>query len=114
VLCDKNILLKLGDSTSYVVWVRVLVVNEGPRKKDEGCTNEDDKVDLRHVRRRSQSALVMRVESITVDGMIRKGRPKLMWEDKLKTDLKELLLCEDMTFDRNSWRTRIRVDEEDA
>ncbi|GJY93568.1 hypothetical protein Tco_0509350, partial [Tanacetum coccineum] len=41
----------------------------------------------------------------------RRGRPKLMWEDRLKTDLKELLLSEDMTYDRNAWRTRIRVDE---
>ncbi|GJX65597.1 hypothetical protein Tco_0299940 [Tanacetum coccineum] len=55
-----------------------------------------------------------RVESITVKGVKRRGRPKLKWEDRLKTDLKELLLSEDMTSDRNSWRIRIRVDEEDA
>ncbi|GJR89388.1 hypothetical protein Tco_0213399 [Tanacetum coccineum] len=67
-----------------------------------------------HVKRRPQSAPVRRVESITVDGVRRRSRPKLRWEDILKTDLKELLLSEDMTSDRNSWRTRIRVDEEDA
>lgn len=40
-----------------------------------------------------------------------KGRPKLGWEDRLKLDLKELLLSEDMASDGNAWRTRIRVDE---
>ncbi|GJR51460.1 hypothetical protein Tco_1401981, partial [Tanacetum coccineum] len=64
-----------------------------------------------HVKRRPQSAPVRRVETIVVNGVRRKGRPKLRWEDTLKTDLKELLLSEDMTSDRNSWRTRIRVDE---
>ncbi|GJW75403.1 putative pre-mRNA-processing factor 6-like [Tanacetum coccineum] len=67
-----------------------------------------------HVKRRPQSAPVRRVETIVVDGVRRRGRPKLRWEDTLKTDLKELLLSEDMTSDRNSWRTRIRVDEVDA
>ncbi|GJS56424.1 retrovirus-related pol polyprotein LINE-1 [Tanacetum coccineum] len=64
-----------------------------------------------HVKRRPQSAPVRRVETIVVDDVRRRGIPKLRWEDTLKTDLKELLLSEDMTSDRNSWRTRIRVDE---
>lgn len=64
-----------------------------------------------HVKRRLQSAPVRRVESITVDGLRRRGRPKLRWEDRLKLDMKELLLSEDMISDRNAWRTRIRVDE---
>ncbi|GKF23609.1 hypothetical protein Tco_0075931, partial [Tanacetum coccineum] len=54
-----------------------------------------------HVKRRPQSAPVRRVETIVVDGVRRRGRPKLRWEDRLKTDLKELLLFEDMTSDRN-------------
>ncbi|GKC44994.1 hypothetical protein Tco_1062716 [Tanacetum coccineum] len=49
-----------------------------------------------HVNRRPQSAPVRRVESLTIDGARRRGRPKLMWEDRLKTDLKELLSM-DMT-----------------
>ncbi|GJT16934.1 hypothetical protein Tco_0875640 [Tanacetum coccineum] len=49
-----------------------------------------------------------RVETIFINGVRRRGRPKLRWEDRLKTDLKELLLSEDMTSNRNSWRTRIR------
>ncbi|GJY76362.1 hypothetical protein Tco_0481478 [Tanacetum coccineum] len=39
-----------------------------------------------HVKKRPRS--VRRVESITVDGVRRSSRPKLMWEDRLKTDLK--------------------------
>ncbi|GJY17523.1 putative mitochondrial protein [Tanacetum coccineum] len=65
-----------------------------------------------NVKRRPQSAPVRRVETIAVDGVRRRGRPKLRWEDRLKTNLKELLLTKDMTSDRNSWRTRIRVDKE--
>ncbi|GJU45184.1 zf-CCHC domain-containing protein [Tanacetum coccineum] len=53
------------------------------------------------------SELDRRVKSITIDGLMKKGRPKLTWEDILKIDLKELLLSEDMT---KSWRTNIRVD----
>ncbi|GKD28592.1 hypothetical protein Tco_1239370 [Tanacetum coccineum] len=64
-----------------------------------------------HVKRRPQSAPVRRVEPLTVNGARRRGRPKLRWVDRLKTDLKELLLSEDMTSDRSEWRTRIRVDE---
>ncbi|GJU78561.1 hypothetical protein Tco_1275631 [Tanacetum coccineum] len=37
------------------------------------------------------------------------GRPNLRWEDKLKHDMKELLLYEDMTSNRNEWRARIRL-----
>ncbi|GKD52551.1 hypothetical protein Tco_1281527, partial [Tanacetum coccineum] len=39
-----------------------------------------------HVKKRPRS--VRRVESITVDGVRRSSRPKLMWEDRLKTVLK--------------------------
>ncbi|GKA80973.1 retrovirus-related pol polyprotein LINE-1 [Tanacetum coccineum] len=34
----------------------------------------------------------------------RRGRPKLKWQDRVKLDMKELLLFEDMTSDRNEWR----------
>nr|GEW32620.1 hypothetical protein [Tanacetum cinerariifolium] len=61
-----------------------------------------------HIQRRPRSTLVRRVESLTVDGARRRGRPKLRWEDRLKTNLKEMLLSEDMTSDRIEWRTRIR------
>nr|GFC05145.1 E3 ubiquitin-protein ligase KEG [Tanacetum cinerariifolium] len=54
-----------------------------------------------HVRRRPKSALVRRVEALVVDGLRRRGRPKLRWEDRVKHDMNELLLSEDMTSDRN-------------
>ncbi|GKB52505.1 hypothetical protein Tco_0903258 [Tanacetum coccineum] len=62
-----------------------------------------------HVKRRSQSVPVRRVKDLVVDGLRRRGRPKLRWEDKVKQDMKELLLSEDMTSDRNAWRDRIRI-----
>ncbi|GJS58167.1 hypothetical protein Tco_0652951 [Tanacetum coccineum] len=39
----------------------------------------------------------------------RRGRPKLRWEDRVKHDMKELLLSKDMTSDRDEWRARIRL-----
>ncbi|GKA74364.1 retrovirus-related pol polyprotein LINE-1 [Tanacetum coccineum] len=62
-----------------------------------------------HVKRRPQTAPVRRVEALFVDGLRRRGRPKLRWEDRLKQDMKELLLSEDMTSDRNAWRDRISI-----
>ncbi|GJT88787.1 hypothetical protein Tco_1070504 [Tanacetum coccineum] len=60
-----------------------------------------------HVRRRPQSTPVRRVEALVVDDLSRRGRPKLRWEDRVKHDMKELLLFEDMTSNRNEWRARI-------
>ncbi|GKF01012.1 hypothetical protein Tco_0027935, partial [Tanacetum coccineum] len=57
-----------------------------------------------------QSLPVRRVEDLVVDGLRRRGRPKLRWVDRVKQDMKELLLSEDMTSDRNEWRARIRID----
>ncbi|GJZ04251.1 phosphoenolpyruvate/phosphate translocator 2 isoform 2 [Tanacetum coccineum] len=62
-----------------------------------------------HVRRRPRSAPVGRVEDMVVDGLRRRGRLKLRWEDRVKLDMKELLLSEDMISDRNEWRARIRL-----
>nr|GEY30296.1 retrovirus-related Pol polyprotein LINE-1 [Tanacetum cinerariifolium] len=78
----------------------------------ESIINKIREVRLRwfgHVRRIPQSALVRRVEALVVDGLRRRGRPKLRWEDRVKHDMKELLLSEDMTSDRNEWRARIRL-----
>ncbi|GKG28370.1 hypothetical protein Tco_0406697 [Tanacetum coccineum] len=60
-------------------------------------------------KRRPQTAPVRRVEALVVEGSRRRGRPKLRWEDRLKMDMKELRLSEDMTSDRNAWRDRIRI-----
>nr|GEV44479.1 chaperone protein DnaJ [Tanacetum cinerariifolium] len=74
--------------------------------KDGGSSGiKNAKVDLW---RRSQSSPVRRVEALVVDGLRKRGRPKLRWEDRVKHDIKELLLSEDMTFDMNEWRARIR------
>ncbi|GJY23573.1 hypothetical protein Tco_0397231 [Tanacetum coccineum] len=54
-----------------------------------------------HVRRRPQSTPVKKVEVLVVDRLRRRGRTKLRWEDILKYDMKELLLSEYMTSDRN-------------
>ncbi|GJU74241.1 hypothetical protein Tco_1265646 [Tanacetum coccineum] len=64
---------------------------------------------FRHVKRRPQTALVRRMKALVVEGSRRRGRPKLRWEDRLKMDMKELRLSEDMTSDRNAWRDRIRI-----
>ncbi|GKE49722.1 hypothetical protein Tco_1480980 [Tanacetum coccineum] len=55
-----------------------------------------------HVERRPQTASVRRVEALSVDDARRRGRPKIRWEDRPKQDMKELLLSEDMTSDRNT------------
>nr|GEV10918.1 putative cytochrome P450 [Tanacetum cinerariifolium] len=61
------------------------------------------------VKRRPQTAPVRRVEAMVVEGLRRRGRPKLRWEDRLKQDMKELLLSEDMASDRIAWRDRIKI-----
>ncbi|GJZ65988.1 hypothetical protein Tco_0622684 [Tanacetum coccineum] len=62
-----------------------------------------------HVKKRPQTTPVRRVEALLVDGLRRRGRLKLRWEDRLKQVMKELLLSEDMTSDRNVWRDRISI-----
>ncbi|KAL6574586.1 hypothetical protein OROMI_011871 [Orobanche minor] len=47
-----------------------------------------------HVRRRLASAPVRKVETISVEGMRRRGRPRRTWEEQLKLDLKALNLVE--------------------
>nr|GEU82773.1 hypothetical protein [Tanacetum cinerariifolium] len=67
----------------------------------KALANRMEVAELRMLRRRPQSAPVRRVEALVVDGMRRRGRPKLRWEDKVKLDMNELLLSEDMISDRN-------------
>nr|GEZ59847.1 hypothetical protein [Tanacetum cinerariifolium] len=64
---------------------------------------------FRHVKRRPQTASVRRVEALVFKGSRRRGRPKLRWEDRLKMDMNELYLSEEMTSDRNAWRDRIKI-----
>lgn len=62
-----------------------------------------------HVRRRQAEAPVRRVDSVSVVGVRRRGRPRRTWEEQLRLDLKALNLNETMTADRCSWRRQIRV-----
>nr|GEU60462.1 craniofacial development protein 2-like [Tanacetum cinerariifolium] len=57
---------------------------------------------FRHVRRRPQYVPVKRVGAMLVEGSRKKGRPKRRWVDRFKQDMKELILSEDMTSDRNA------------
>ncbi|GKE27886.1 hypothetical protein Tco_1443270, partial [Tanacetum coccineum] len=97
-----------GDLTIHVVRVRWLAVNKDSRKYDGSRRNKDAKMRecrLRwfgHVKRRTHSALVRRVESITVEDLGRWGRPKFRWEDRLKINLEGVLLSDDMSSIRNS------------
>ncbi|XP_071728144.1 uncharacterized protein [Rutidosis leptorrhynchoides] len=64
-----------------------------------------------YVMRRPPLAPVRRVKELTVDGVGRRGRPSRRWEDKLRIDMNELLLTDDMTSDRDAWMARIRLAE---
>ncbi|XP_035834121.1 uncharacterized protein LOC118482649 [Helianthus annuus] len=66
---------------------------------------------FRHVKRRQATSLVRVVETLTVDGRRGRGRPKLTWDMRIRRDLIEMHLSEDMVQDRSSWRRRIKVKE---
>nr|GEV03995.1 hypothetical protein [Tanacetum cinerariifolium] len=125
VLCDKNVLLNLKRKF-YRVAIRPAMLYESecwPLTKVQA--NRMEVVEMRMLRWTCGKTILdmilngafrrdLQVATIVNkmrEGVKRMGRPKLRWEDRLKTDLKELLLSEDMTSNRNSWRTRIRVDE---
>ena len=38
-----------------------------------------------------------------------RGRPKMSWNAVIRSDMKYLGLTEDMTQDRNVWRSRIKI-----
>nr|GEU36049.1 hypothetical protein [Tanacetum cinerariifolium] len=106
VLCDWRIPLKLKGKF-YKVAIRpyMLYCSEcWPIMKAHATRVEV--VELRMLR--DQNAPVRRVEAMKFEGSWRRGRPKLRWKDRLKMDMKELLIFEDMTSDRNTWRDRIR------
>ncbi|GKC84369.1 reverse transcriptase domain-containing protein, partial [Tanacetum coccineum] len=84
---------------------KLLALTKALVNRDGSNGIKNAKVDLW---RRPQSAPVRRVKALVVDILRRRGRPKVRWEDRVKHDMKELLLSEDMTSDRNEWRARIR------
>ncbi|KAE8683159.1 Adenine/guanine permease AZG1 [Hibiscus syriacus] len=60
------------NKTSATVWIRMLGNQEGSRKEDGGRRNENASMGMW----RQPSDAVRRVESITVDGARRRGRPR--------------------------------------
>ncbi|XP_071729368.1 uncharacterized protein [Rutidosis leptorrhynchoides] len=48
-----------------------------------------------HVMRRPLTAPVRRVEALTLEGVRRRGRSRRRWEDRVKNDMRELLLTDD-------------------
>ncbi|XP_071703873.1 uncharacterized protein [Rutidosis leptorrhynchoides] len=97
--------------------IKVDMIPNGVFRENLGVRSITDKLreeQLRwygHVMRRPHSAPVRRVEALTVDGVRIRGRPTCRWMDRLKLDMRELLLTEDMTSDRKAWRARIRIVE---
>ena len=62
-----------------------------------------------HVKRREMTEPVRAVENLTVEGRRGRGRPRLTWDERIRKDLQELHLSEDMVQDRSLWRLRIKV-----
>ena len=62
-----------------------------------------------HVKRRQMTAPVRVVETLTVEGERCRGRPKLTWDERIRQDLLEMHLSEDMVEDRCSWRHKTKV-----
>ncbi|GKA06757.1 retrovirus-related pol polyprotein LINE-1, partial [Tanacetum coccineum] len=122
VLCDRRIPLKLKGKFYRVTIRPAMLYGSECWPITKAQANRVEVAELRmlrlrwfgHVKRRSQTAPLRRVEALFVEGLKRRGRPKLRWEDRLKLDMKELLLSVDMTSDRNRWRDRIRISEQSS
>jgi hypothetical protein len=52
------------------------------------------------------SGILSRPENIRRD----KSRPKLIWEETVKRDLKELNITKELTLDRSVWKMTIHVE----
>ena len=63
-----------------------------------------------HIQRRSTDAPVRRCERLAVVGTRRgKGQPKKYWGEVIRQDMARLRITEDMTLDRELWRSSIKV-----
>ncbi|XP_057532139.1 uncharacterized protein LOC130810182 [Amaranthus tricolor] len=57
---------------------------------------------FRHVQRKTYDAPVRRIESIILEGKRSRGRPRKTWKERIKSDLHDLHLSQDLTRDRVS------------
>ena len=58
------------------------------------------------------NAPVRRCEKISLSHYRRgRGRPKMSWNEVIRSDMKITGVTEDMTQDRNLWRSRIKIVE---
>jgi len=66
----------------------------------------------RCVKRRCVNAPVRKCEKISLSHYRRgRGRPKMSWNEVIRSDMKITGVTEDMTQDRNLWRSRIKIVE---
>nr|GEV33122.1 hypothetical protein [Tanacetum cinerariifolium] len=86
---------RIDDDVVHRIRAGVLADHESP-------SGEGGSSGIENVEGRPRNAPVRRVEAMEVEGSRRRGRPKLRWKDRLKMDMKELILSEDMTSDRNA------------
>nr|GEU38507.1 hypothetical protein [Tanacetum cinerariifolium] len=101
--------LMMDDAISVALIIDKLPPSWKEFKHEQNLMREGRLRWFRHVKRRPQTAPIRRVEALLVEGSRRRDRPKLIREDRLKLNMKEILLFEDMIFDRNALRDRIRI-----
>ncbi|GJW58861.1 hypothetical protein Tco_0105592, partial [Tanacetum coccineum] len=124
VMCDRRIPLKLKGKFYRVTIRPAMLYGSECWLITKAQANRVEVAELRMLRWTCGKTMVDMIPNgvfraeLDVDSIIdkmregrlrRRGRPKLRWEDRLKQDMKELLLSEDMTSDRNAWRDRIRI-----
>ncbi|GJW41498.1 hypothetical protein Tco_0067343 [Tanacetum coccineum] len=86
ILCDRNVPLKLKHKFYRVAIRPAMLYGSECWPITKAVANMVEVVELRMLRR---------VEAMVVDGLRRRGRLKFRWEDRVKHDMKELLLSED-------------------
>jgi len=63
-----------------------------------------------HDKRRSRSAPVRRCEAIHLLHCRRgRGRPKMSWNEVVRSDMKSKGLTKDMAQDKNLWQSRVKI-----
>jgi len=89
--------------------------NEDIREKVGVAPMEDKMREARlrwfgHVKGRSMDAPVRRCERLALTSIRRgRGRSKKYWGEVIRQDMMRIQISEDMTLDRKSWRSSIRV-----